>query len=180
MLAGGARAADAEDWRALVASGQLVEVTRYDPTILVEMRYATGRNGTGAALYPPDFPCLVRPAVALRLRWAQTFLRARCANGERYVSNPDKGRGSLHTQGLAVDVTLVDAHGKEVLMPSEFDKFDATAAGIYTGKSEVVASNLKLLQFAMMHAGGFSGLSFEWWHFVDRDWRRIKPFDEKP
>ena len=177
-------------WPALVASGQLVEVTKIDPTIKVEMRYATTRNCVGAAIYPADLPCLIRPEIALRLKAAQQYLRTwnyglkiwdayRPEEAQRalwqkwakrgYVANPGDGRGSLHTWGLAVDVTLVDRFGNDVEMPSDFDVFTKDASGIYRGDSTLVHDNLRLLHRAMF-GSGFQGLSTEWWHFAARGW----------
>jgi D-alanyl-D-alanine dipeptidase len=195
---GAARGAE-DDWRALVASGQLVEVTKVDPSIRVELRYAVARNGVGTALYPPDFPCLIRPEVAVRLRLAQEWLRKQgrglkiwdayrplAAQRElrkkfadsRFVANPAKGRGSLHCMGLAVDVTLVDAAGQDVPMPTDFDVFSEAASSLYKGEDAAVKENLRLLHYAMMRVGRFQGLSFEWWHFTARDWKDFKPLGE--
>ncbi len=195
------RGAADEDWKRLVESGELVEVTSIDPTILVEMRYATDRNGAKAALYPPDFPCLVRPEVATHLRFAQNFLRKtghglkiwdayrpayaqealwKVENNRRFVANPTQGRGSLHTWGLAVDVTLVDRDGKEAAMPTDFDVFAEDASGIYRGSNDEVHANVHLLQYAMMRMGGFQGLSTEWWHFAVRGWRDYPPLSKPP
>lgn len=190
------RAAEAPDaWRALVASGQLVDIRKYDPTILVELRYATPRNCVGVAIYPKDFPCLTRPETAVRLRMVQGLLRQwgyrlkiwdayrpaaaqavlykRWA-GQGYVANPEEGRGSFHTWGLAVDATMVDLIGREVSMPSDFDVFTPDVGAAYAGKDKKVAFHLHLLQAAMGTAG-FMGLRNEWWHFVVRDWHDRQP-----
>ena len=181
------------DWHALVASGQLVEIGKVDPTILVEMRYASTRNCVGEAIYPEGMPCLIRPEIGLRLKAAQQSLRgwnyglkvwdayrtpeAQHALWKRwakrgYVADPDDGRGSLHTWGLAVDVTLVDRFGNEVEMPSDFAVFTADASGFYHGNSDTVHHNLRLLQRAMF-GSGFQGLSTEWWHFTARGWDKF-------
>ena len=151
----GVRAADdREDWRALVASGQLVEINKYDRSIKIEQRYATGRNCMGAPVYAAGFPCLTRPETAVRLHlveqmledWGyrlkiwdayrpqavQTSLWQRWAK-HGFVANPDEGPGSLHTWGLAVDATMVDMFGRDVLMPSDFDVFSADASATYAG-----------------------------------------------
>ena len=39
----------------------LVDIQSVDPTIRVELRYASADNITGHALYPPSTPALVRP-----------------------------------------------------------------------------------------------------------------------
>ena len=188
-------AEDMGDWRALVDSGQLVDLRKFDRTLVVELRYATPRNCVGQAIYPADFPCLTRPETALRLHIAQTVLHqwgyrlkiwdayrpaaAQAAlykrwGGQGYVANPDDGPGSFHTWGLAVDVTLVDLLGHEVSMPSDFDVFNPEVGAMYTGKDQKVAFHLHLLQGAMSSAG-FLGLRNEWWHFVTKDWHDRQP-----
>lgn len=172
----------------------LVNITTIDPTIMVELRYATERNVTGRPIYPPNTPCLVRPSVAERLRYAQQLLQKRgyglkIWDGHRpawvqqilwefvrnpeFVAEPAKG-GSLHTWGLAVDVTLVDSRGREQKMPTDFDDFTAAAAMRYKGGNSRIAKNLRILQSAMASAG-FHGMRDEWWHFMARDSRDDAP-----
>jgi D-alanyl-D-alanine dipeptidase len=143
-------------------------------------------------------PALVRASVAQRLAKAQAFLRARhlglkiwdayrppmaqmqlwqVFQNASFVANPSDGRGSLHTWGVAVDVTLVDDKGKEALMPTDFDQFTATAALRYQGKDAQVARNLRVLQLAMRE-GGFYGLRTEWWHFIAYNWKKFGPVNE--
>ena len=189
-------AEDTGNWRRLVTTGELVEVTRMDPSFVVELRYATTRNGANTALYPPDFPCLLRPSVARKLLAAQRSLRVdglglkvwdayRPAGAQRalwqrigqrrYVADPDAGGGSVHTRGAAVDVTLVDlANGRERPMPTDFDGFSLDAVGIYRGPDASVRESLRRLHRAMVDAG-FLAQYWEWWHFTDRDWRRHGP-----
>lgn len=176
----------------------LVDIKSVDPTILVELRYATPNNMTGHALYPQELPALLRPATAARLAKAQKFLRARryglkiwdayrpmaaqmelwqrTHNGT-FVADPQDANGSLHTWGVAVDVTLVDANLREVEMPTRFDEFTAAAKLHYDGRDPNINSHLKLLQEAMRD-GGFYGMSSEWWHFVDYDWKKYAPIRE--
>ena len=54
----------------------LVDIQSVDPTILVDLRYATADNITGHAIYPPDTPALVRSTTADRPARAQQYLRA--------------------------------------------------------------------------------------------------------
>ena len=176
----------------------LVDIKTVDPTIAVELRYATPNNITGRALYPPDFPALVRPSTAERLAKAQAFLRAhhyglkiwdayrpvaaqmelwqRTHNGA-YVADPMEANGSLHCWGVAVDATLVDEQGREVSMPTRFDEFTPAAKLHYKGDNPEVQMHLKLLQQAM-RSGGFYGMRTEWWHFVAYDWKKFAPIRE--
>jgi D-alanyl-D-alanine dipeptidase len=178
--------------------GDLVDVRAVDPSIQVELRYATPDNITGHALYPPDTPALVRPTTAARLERAQRYLQARhyglkiwdayrpvaaqlalwrhTHNGS-FVADPVAGHGSLHTWGVAVDATLVDAKGNEVTMPTKFDEFTPAAKLHYRGIDPSVKFHLKLLQRAMRE-GGFYGMRTEWWHFIAYDWKRYGPIRE--
>ena len=177
------------------SDSDFVDIKSVDPTILVELRYATPNNFTRRPLYRADMPAMVRLSVARRLAVAQKFLekrgyglkiwdayRPRAAQAQlwkaignhAYVADPKQGIGSMHTRGAAVDVTLVDGAGKEVPMPTEFDNFTPAAMLDYQGRSPVIRSNLKMLQKAMAH-GGFYGLRTEWWHFCASDWTSYEP-----
>jgi D-alanyl-D-alanine dipeptidase len=192
LAAATARSEPADDWHAFLASGQLVEVSKAAPGVRIDLRYAGTHNCVGAPIYPADFPCLVRPVIARRLNRVQQLLQQRgyglkIWDGYRpvaaqhaiwshfsrlgFVADPDDGRGSLHSWGLAVDVTLVDAAGHDLAMPSDFDVFAPVASGIYRGSNVQIAHNLALLQ-AVMRGSGFIPLSTEWWHFAARDWQQ--------
>ena len=94
---------------------------------------------------------------------------------QEYFANPE--RGSIHSYGMAVDVTLLDAQGTEVDMGSGFDEMSARshpslhathlASGVLSPQQ--VARRDLLLQ--AMQQGGFQGIPNEWWHFDhgDRD-----------
>lgn len=176
------------------SDSDFVDIKSVDPTILVELRYATPNNFTRRPLYRADMPAMVRLSVARRLAVAQKFLEKRgyslkiwdayrpkaaqaqlwkAIGNQAYVADP-KDIGSMHTRGAAVDVTLVDGAGREVPMPTEFDNFTPAAMLDYRGRSPVVRSNLKMLQKAMAH-GGFYGLRTEWWHFCASDWTSYEP-----
>jgi D-alanyl-D-alanine dipeptidase len=104
-----------------------------------------------------------RPQAAQEKLWQTTHNRS-------FVADPNEGRGSMHIRGAAVDATLVDAAGRDVPMPTDFDSFTPAALIEYAGHDSSVRSNLKLLQKAMAH-GGFYGLRTEWWHFCSPDWK---------
>ena len=174
----------------------MVEVAKVCPSIVIELRYGTARNVTGQPIYPPHARCLVRRSVAERLKKAQEELQTRklglkiwdayrpawvqqilwdAVRNPDYVGEPARG-GSLHTFGAGVDVTLVDAKGRELRMPTDFDDFTAAASRTYRGKDPTVAANLLTLQRAMVHAG-FWVLRDEWWHFVSEDVKSFAPID---
>lgn len=177
---------------------EFVDIKKVEPSIVIDLRYAGSNNVAHQPLYPPGTPALVRAGVAQRLKIAQDYLRkkgyglkiwdahrTRSAQGKlwqtthnhSFVADPKEGRGSMHIRGAAVDATLVDAAGKDVPMPTDFDSFTPAALLEYRGKDSIVRANLNLLQKAMAH-GGFYGLRTEWWHFCAPDWKRFDPVPE--
>jgi D-alanyl-D-alanine dipeptidase len=182
----------------LFAQTKLVEIKKFAPYVVIDLRYATPNNVTGRPLYPRRMRAYAVPSVAQQIAGAQSFLshygcrlkiwdayRPReaqailwqLAHKGDYVTNPEGGIGSLHSWGVAVDATLADAFGKDLKMPTAFDQFTPEAAMYYNGTDPVVRSHLRLLQVAMA-ANNFYGLSIEWWHFVSADWKDYLPPEE--
>jgi zinc D-Ala-D-Ala dipeptidase len=185
----------AQSLRAEPSKLELLDIRSVDPSIVVELRYASANNITGRALYPPGTRALVRPEVAQRLAMAQRFLRQhgrglkiwdayrprsvqvqlwRAAPADVYIADPETANGSLHTWGVAVDATLVDSRNRPVPMPTDFDELTPAAMLFYRGANQHIQSNLALLQAAMGSAG-FYGHLLEWWHFIAPDWKKYVP-----
>ncbi|HEU0208943.1 MAG TPA: M15 family metallopeptidase [Candidatus Udaeobacter sp.] len=177
------------------ADRALVDIQSVNPTIVVDLRYAGTNNLMKHPLYPQGTRALARPEVVSALTAAQTFLRRyqyglriwdayrpvavqtklwEASHNSDYVANPEIGVGSLHSWGIAVDATLVDSWNRAVSMPSDFDDFTPAAMWRYTGFSNEILCHLRLLQYAMDHAG-FCGMRTEWWHFTIADWRKYLP-----
>jgi len=176
----------------------LVDVQRLIPTIKVDLRYASRRNIFKRRLYRGDRALLRRP-VALRLARVQRHLRRkgkglliwdayrpasvqkklwRALPDPRYVAPP--GRGSDHSRGAAVDVTLVElASGAQLPMPTDHDVVGPRAhRGARRGVSRRARRNAALLDRAMRRAG-FRPLRTEWWHFSAPEAKRY-PLSDKP
>ena len=79
-----------------------------------------------------------------------------------YVTPPNKG--SMHSRGLAVDLTIVDEKGKDLDMGTPYDFFGKEAHTDYTGHNAEVNKNRQLLKSTMVKVG-FKGIRTEWWHF---------------
>jgi D-alanyl-D-alanine dipeptidase len=99
-------------------------------------------------------------------------------NLRMYLADP--ARGSIHSFGMAVDVTLLDAQGNELDMGTGFDDLTELshpareAAHLAQGRiSAQQIANRQLLRDAM-HAGGFAGINSEWWHFDCGDRVRVR------
>lgn len=182
------------------AARALVNLRTFDPTLRFDLRYATANNFTGQALYPAAADAWLRRDAALALRRAQRALRARglglkifdayrplhvqqhmwdLVHDDRYVSDPAKNAGR-HTRGTAVDVTLVDRHGRELPMPTGFDDFSERAHRNATARIAAEAlRNRRRLERAMTREG-FLPYPFEWWHFDFRGWEKQPPLDVPP
>ena len=171
-----------------VADTLLADVKRLDSTIVVEMRYATSDNFTGAPLpgYLANRAFLRREAASALTR-VQSDLRAEGLGLKIFdayrpvratlamvdwtdrVHREDLLRDgyiasrSRHNLGLAIDLTLIDlATGRELDMGTPFDTFSSAA---HTANATgIAAANRQRLKRAMERRG-FTNYDQEWWHF---------------
>lgn len=168
------------------ADQNFVDVTTLDKTIRLDIRYATTDNFTKAQIY--DCPkCLLRPEAAKQIVKVHRALREQgygglkmfdCYRPRPYqqrlwdkVPNPDyvtpPTKGSMHSRGAAVDLTVVDKDGKELDMGTPYDFFGPEAHTDYTRHPARVLANRRLLD-RIMDDHGFKGIRTEWWHFSFR------------
>ena len=96
----------------------------------------------------------------------------------RYLAHPT--RGSIHSYGMAIDVTLVDAAGRELDMGSGFDQMDELSHPEF--EAELLAQG-RLRTEHLVHRGwlraalreaGFQGITTEWWHFDFGDRTQVR------
>ena len=125
---------------------------------LVEVQGALEKKGLGLKVFDG-----YRPLSVQKKMWARVPV-------EGYVANPAKG--SNHNRGMAVDVTLVDSRGRRLAMPSAYDEFSERSHRDYPGGTRQERKNRQLLR-EVMEAGGFHGISTEWWHF---DFKNAKDY----
>ena len=177
----------------------LVEIVQLDPTITLDIRYATTNNFLHRPVYSqarafmqrPAAEALVRAHRALRTKgygivvfdayrpWLVTKLFWDSASDEErrieFVANPKKG--SRHNRGCAVDISLVDlSRGRQVTMPSGYDEFTERAFPDYAGGTAEARALRDLLRTAM-EAEGFTVYHAEWWHFDFNNWREYRIMD---
>jgi len=168
----------------------LVELIKLDPTIRLDIRYATSNNFLGAPFYTTARAFLQRPAAEAMLRahrslekqgygllihdayrpWHVTklFWEATPDSGRIFVADPSKG--SKHNRGAAVDLTLYDrATGMPAKMVGGYDEFSPRSNPDYPGGTSLERWQRDLLRHAM-EAEGFTVNEVEWWHFDDRAW----------
>ena len=163
-----------------------VKVKDYIPDIVLELKYANASNFTGTVVY--NFTdAYLRYSTVLKLMDVQAELREQglrlkiwdafrpleaqeklwyAKPDPNYISNPWSGTNS-HSRGNTVDLTLVDAAGKELEMPTGFDDFSSYADRNYSDCTDAAAKNAMLLQ-EVMEKYGFNGLQTEWWHFTEK------------
>jgi len=165
-----------------------VDIEKVNPRIKVDIRYATKDNFTGQIVYPLS-KCFLRKRTAWKLNKVQKELEKKGLSlkvwdgyrplhvqkifwnlvpDERFVGNPF-GKGSKHNRGAAVDVTLIDLQGNELLMPSGFDDFSERASRDCLSTPSEAQANSKYLE-ELMYDQGFIGYPSEWWHYDDNEW----------
>jgi D-alanyl-D-alanine dipeptidase len=159
------------------------EITTKETGILLDIRYATKNNFTKKQIY--DCPrCFLRPQAAKKLLEVHNDLKTRYGYGIKvfdcfrprpyqqrlwdivpdpsYVTPPEKG--SMHSRGLAVDLTIVDKNGKELDMGTEFDFFGEEAHHDYSEFPASIQKNRVLIK-KVLELHGFSSIRTEWWHY---------------
>ncbi len=161
-----------------------LEVQALDPSIALDIRYATEDNFVGEPLYPCA-RCFLRPEAAAAVVKAHQALQEAGYGGlklfdcyrptpiqarlweitpdPRAVAPPSKG--SMHNRGLAIDLTVIDREGNELDMGTAYDAFSERSYHGFRGLSAEVRDNRKVLLGAMEDAG-FRPLRTEWWHYT--------------
>lgn len=166
------------------------------PDVKIDLRYSSSNNFIGRPFYPahftkallhphafeklrkaiqnlknkkPDWGFLIydalRPPSAQRIMWE--FVKG--TPQQIYVADP--AIGSLHSFGMAIDLSLVDEQGNEVDMGTEFDSFEELAQPRHERRffnagllSQTQFENRLVLRSSMLEAG-FEMIQHEWWHF---------------
>ena len=170
----------------------LVELIKLDPTIRLDVRYATTNNLFGTVFYSEPRAFLQRPAAESLVRvssklkplgygllvhdayrpWYVTkvFWDATPTDKKLFVADPSQG--SRHNRGCAVDITLYDLKTKQPIeMVSTYDETTDRAYPDYPGGTSLQRWHRDLLRSAM-EAEGFKVYPAEWWHFDFNDWQK--------
>ena len=172
-------------------ASELVEITSLDPTIKLDIRYATARNFLGTPLYSQARAFMQRPAAEALVRvqhalardgygllvhdayrpWYVTKLFWDATPPDKHEFVADPAQGSRHNRGCAVDLTLYNLRdGNAVTMPSLYDEMSERAYPTYAG-GDAAARRMRDYLRTHMEAEGFSVYRSEWWHFDYQDWK---------
>jgi D-alanyl-D-alanine dipeptidase len=172
----------------------LVELEKLDPTIKLEIRYASSNNFLGTRIYDEARAFMQRPAAEALVRahqalkslgygllihdayrpWYVTkvFWDATPEAKRWLVANP--AEGSKHNRGCAVDLTLYDLKtGRAVDMVSTYDESTDRAYADYPGGTSLERWHRELLRRALEDQG-FTVNPQEWWHFDYKDWQSYR------
>ena len=171
----------------------LVEINESTHPIILDIRYASMNNFTGQVIYNKALCLIHKDALVLfekaivlaakqnltfkvfdafRPQAAQEALWNICPN-DMYIMPPTKG--SVHTRGVAIDLTLINDAGSELDMGTPFDDF--TEQSHHGASLPVAIEQNRYLLLGIMTTAGFDFYRNEWWHyqmFNPREYELIK------
>jgi len=163
---------------------ELIELKDVIPELVLDIRYATTNNFTGAKVYKLA-RAYARKPVADALQKAQADFNKlgygiKIYDGYRpysatikfyelmkgdttYVANPYKG--SRHNRGCALDMTIIDLKTKQELkMPSDYDAMQKESWPSTPVLDPTIRKSRDTL-ISIMEKNGFRVYTTEWWHF---------------
>jgi len=160
----------------------LVAITEQTHGVVIDLIYAGEDNFTGQVIYehplcflhPQAEACLRKAIVAargfgfqlkildaFRPQEAQEALWA-VAPLPGYIADPAKG--SNHTRGVAVDLTLLGRDGQELDMGTPIDTMTTASHHFHVAHPAAIQLNRMHLLTIMLEAG-FVHHPNEWWHY---------------
>ena len=172
----------------------LVELTSLDPSIKLDIRYASTDNFLSSPMYQQARAFMQRPAAEALVRASQELHRrgfgllihdayrpwyvtrmfwdGTPSEGHIFVADPSQG--SRHNRGCAVDLTMYElATGKPVKMVGVYDEQSPRSYPFYPGGT----SRERWLRGVLRHAmeeQGFTVYETEWWHFDYSEWHHYQ------
>jgi CubicO group peptidase (beta-lactamase class C family)/D-alanyl-D-alanine dipeptidase len=170
----------------------LVELVKLDPSVKLDIRYASTRNFLSTPMYREARAFMQRPAAEAVVRanarlhelgygllihdayrpWYVTKMFWDAVPDADHIFVADPSQGSRHNRGCAVDLTLYDLKtGQEPPMVSGYDEMTERAYPFYPGGTTLERWDRRLLRHAMEDEG-FTVYEDEWWHFDYKDWRK--------
>ncbi|WP_169566876.1 D-alanyl-D-alanine dipeptidase [Sneathiella limimaris] len=161
---------------------QLVEITKSNFDVELDIRYASFNNFTGAPIYERSGCFLNEEAASLlsvaieiaadmgfRFRVFDAFRPTEAVQAlwdhtpnPQYLAPPSSG--SPHARGAAVDLTLLDGDGNELFMGTDFDAMTELS---HHGNLDVggEAQKNRAILLGIMTSAGWDFYRNEWWHY---------------
>lgn len=161
----------------------LINVTPIDNSLIIDLKYATADNFTKQPVYKnaycylhkEAYDCLIKShdlakTQGLGLRIFDAFRPQEAQEklwsivpDPNYICPPEKG--SPHSRGVAVDLTLFDlATGEDLEMGTPFDDFTKTSHHGAMDISKKAIEN-RFLLMGLMTTAGWDFFRNEWWHY---------------
>lgn len=160
----------------------LVEITPQLFNVKIDIRYATSDNFTGKPVYSRS-ACFLHPEAAECLKKSVQYAseiglgilifdayRPAEAQWKLWEHTPDPNfladpnKGSPHSRGVAIDLTLIDGTGNELDMGTAFDAFTPLSHHGAVGLNAEAVKN-RLLLMGIMTTAGWDFYRNEWWHY---------------
>jgi D-alanyl-D-alanine dipeptidase len=174
------------------------------PGISVDLRYAGADNFVGRDLYgtldcawlhdlaaagleraaalladeAPGHRLLVLDALRPHRVQIQLWDHLEGTDLRQYVADPAKG--SIHSFGMALDATLLDAQGRELDMGSGYDEMidlshpQLEARHLESGELTPAQHRNRALLRGVLTRAGFQTIANEWWHFEMLDRQLVR------
>lgn len=165
------------------AQYNLVKISENDFDVEIDLKYGTADNFTGKPVYKSQ-NCYLHTEAAEKMKKAiemagKLGYRFRIFDAYRpteaqyilwehtpdpnFLAPPEKG--SAHSRGVAIDLTLIDGDGKDLDMGTEFDAFTPLSYHGVTEGISVLAQKNRAILLGIMSAAGWDFYKNEWWHY---------------
>ena len=161
---------------------RLIEIKKNKFNVTLDLKYATKDNILGEKIFKENRCFLLEEAAEKLLdainiakdlgynlkifdAYRPSYVQEALWNFDpnpNFLSDPKKG--SPHTKGIAIDLTLVDLQGNELNMGTKFDDFTKNAYHLSKDICKKVTINKRLL-LSIMTLAGFDFYHKEWWHY---------------
>ncbi len=160
----------------------LVKVNKNNLDVLIDLKYASDNNVTKEKIFFSD-DCFIHKIafehLCIAIEMAKKIgLRIKIFDAYRPVYVQEKlweflpdpqfiappSKGSPHSRGVAIDLTLVDLNGDELDMGTDFDEFSRLSYHGCLEISDTAYKNRSLL-LGIMTSAGWDFFKNEWWHY---------------
>lgn len=171
----------------------LVEITPESYDVRIDLKYATADNFTGKRVYQKNAKCYLHVDAAAALKRAVALAKTQGyrllildafrpseAQWKLWEHTPDPSfladprRGSPHSRGAAVDLTLCRWDWTPLDMGTAFDEFHPRS---HHGRLDInaEAQRNRLLLMGIMTTAGWDFYRNEWWHYQLFNARALYP-----
>lgn len=163
-------------------SNEGVDLSKYD--VKISMKLSTSDTSIGEPFYNSNL-CLLQYDTVQKLMYAislfakdgykvviydayrPTSVQQKwfdVVRVHKWVANPKIGMGGVHDRGTAIDMSLIDADGNELEMPTPMHTFTEASARTSPTMSDTARANMEYMTNVMV-SSGFTYINSEWWHF---------------